>query len=207
MTSINTALLSLLFLISLTGCATMNKSECLNADWQMIGMEDGAQGHPVSQIGKHRKACAEHNIRPDLEAYENGHAAGIKQFCTAANGFRMGKSGGYYGGVCPPELEGEFLAGYDAGKELHAASAAVNQASAAVKSNTSELKQLKEDLQAKEAMLVSSKTSELQRVRLLEEIRADENKVEELEENALALERAKEEKQLEYDEVKRLNQY
>jgi hypothetical protein len=207
MTSINRALFFLIFLIGLTGCATMNKSECLNADWQMIGMEDGAQGQPVSHIGKHRKACAEHNIRPDLEAYENGHAAGMKQFCTAANGFRMGKSGGYYNGVCPSDLEEDFMAGYDAGRELHAASLGVNQAAAAVKSNDSELKKLKEDVQAKETMLVSSKTSEMQRVRLLEEIRADEKKVEELEEKALTLARDEEDKQLDYDEIKRLNQY
>lgn len=207
MNSINTALFSLLFLIGLAGCATMNKSECMNADWQMIGMEDGAQGQPVSHIGRHRKACAEHNIRPDLEAYEKGHAAGIKQFCTAANGFRMGKSGGYYGGVCPLDLEEEFMAGYDAGRELHTASIGVNQAAAAVKSNDSELKKLKEDLQSKEAILVSSITSELQRVRLLEEIRADEKRLKELEEKALTLAGEQEEKQLEYDELKRLNQY
>jgi hypothetical protein len=207
MISISRLLFSLILVIGLTGCATMNKSECLNADWHMIGMEDGSQGQAVSHIGKHRKACAEYNIRPDLAAYENGHAAGIRQFCTAANGFRMGKSGGYYSGVCPSDLEEDFMAGYDAGKQLHSANIAANQATSALKSNNDQLERLKKGLQAKEEMLVSSKTSEMSRVRLLEQIREDEAKIEELEAKTPELESAKEDKKLEYEEIKRLNQY
>ena len=38
-TASSAALLALL-----AGCATLNKNECLRADWYAIGLEDGARG-------------------------------------------------------------------------------------------------------------------------------------------------------------------
>jgi len=197
----------MMLLLGLVGCATMNKSECLNADWYMIGMEDGSQGQPLSHIGEHRKACAGYNIKPDLVAYEAGHAAGTEQFCTESNGFRLGKRGGSYNGVCPPSLEEIILAGYDAGKKVHGASVEASQAAAAVKSNQVQLDKLKKGVKAKEAVLVSSSTSELARVHLLEEIKADEKRIEALEEKVLILESEKDEKHAEYEEIKKMYQY
>jgi len=198
---------AMMLLAGLMGCASMNKSECLNADWHMIGMEDGSQGQPVSHIGKHRKACADYKIKPDLAAYEAGHVAGMGQFCTESNGFRLGKKGGFYSGVCPQELEEAFLIGYDAGKQVHVAAMEASRAANAAKSNQAQLDKLKKDIKAKEALLVSSKTSEMTRVHLLEEIKADGKKVEELEAKVLSLESDKEEKQAEYDEIKKMYQY
>jgi len=207
MVSIGRVTFVMMLLVGLVGCASMNKSECLNADWHMIGMEDGSQGQPVSHIGKHRKACADYNIKPDLVAYEAGHAAGTEQFCTESNGFRLGKRGVFYSGVCPPALEENFVTGYDAGRKVHVAAMEASQATNAAKSNQAQLDKLKKDIKAKEAVLVSSKTSELTRVHLLEEIKADEKKVEELEDKVLILESDKEEKQAEYEEIKKMYQY
>jgi hypothetical protein len=77
----------------------------------------------------------------------------------------------------------------------------------AVKSNQAQLDKLKKDIKAKEALLVSSKTSEMTRVHLLEEIKTDEKKVEEPEEKVLTLESDKEEKLVEYEEIKKMYQY
>lgn len=77
----------------------------------------------------------------------------------------------------------------------------------AVKSNQAQLDKLKKDIKAKEALLVSSKTSEMTRVHLLEEIKTDEKKVEEPEEKVLILESDKEEKLVEYEEIKKMYQY
>ena len=207
MVSIGRVSFVVIVLAGLTGCASMNKSECLNADWHMIGMEDGSQGQPVSYIGNHRKACADYNIRPDLVAYEAGHAVGMEQFCTESKGFRLGKRGGFYSGVCPPLLEDNFLTGYDAGRKVHVAATEASQAADAAKSNQAQLDKLKKDIKAKEALLVSSKTSEMTRVRLLEEIKTDEKKVEEMEEKVLNLQIDKEEKLAEYEEIKKMYQY
>lgn len=207
MVPISKVLFVMIFLAGLVGCASMNKSECLNADWYMIGMEDGSQGQPVSHIGKHRKACAEYNVTPDLMTYEAGHAAGMEQFCTESKGFRLGKKGGFYGGVCPPELEEDFLIGYDAGKKVHVASIEAKQAANAARSNQAQLDKLKKDIKAKEALLISSKTSEMARVELLKEIKADGKKVAELIARIPDLESDKEEKQAAYEEIKMMYQY
>ena len=105
---------------TVAGCATMDKSECREADWQTIGLEDGSAGRAVSYIGNHRKACAEYGVTPDLAAYRNGHAIGVRQFCTPPNGFRQGRAGRGYAGVCPTDLEHDFLAAHATGHRLYA---------------------------------------------------------------------------------------
>jgi hypothetical protein len=207
MVSIGRVTFLMIFLASLVGCASMNKSECLNADWHMIGMEDGSQGQPVSYIGKHRKACADYNIKPDLATYEAGHAAGMVQFCTESNGFRLGRNGGFYDEVCPLELEENFLTGYDAGRKIHVAKLDFQQAANAVKSNQAQLEKLKQDIKEKEVLLVSSETSIMTRIHLLEEIREDRKKADDLEAKALILESDKQEKLAEFEEIKEMYQY
>ena len=101
------------------GCATMDKSECREADWRTIGLEDGSAGRAVAYIGNHRKACAEYGVAPDLAAYRDGHAIGVRQFCTPPNGFRQGRAGRGYAGVCPPDLENDFLAAHATGHRLY----------------------------------------------------------------------------------------
>ena len=41
-------LIATICLILLSGCATMNRSECQTADWRMIGLEDGSQGRALA---------------------------------------------------------------------------------------------------------------------------------------------------------------
>jgi len=108
-----------------SGCATMNASECQNADWETIGFEDGSKGRLTSRVGKHCKACAEHNIIPNLGFYLKGHAQGVKLFCTESNGFITGKMGTSYNGVCPAELSEKFLNGYRIGKQFYTVSHAI----------------------------------------------------------------------------------
>lgn len=103
----------------LAGCATLDESECQNANWYAIGLEDGAQGRALEQIGKHRRACADHGIQPDPERYALGRNEGLKSFCTYERGLRLGRAGTAYHGVCPEPLAREFLAGYDRGREIH----------------------------------------------------------------------------------------
>ena len=64
--SIPRLLFSAFTIFFVASCATMSESECEEADWEIIGLEDGAQGHPLSHIGQHRKACAEYGVKPDL---------------------------------------------------------------------------------------------------------------------------------------------
>jgi hypothetical protein len=154
-----------------SGCATLNKSECRKADWEMIGLEDGAKGHPLTYIGNHRKACAEYGVKSDLDQYSIGHQAGLTRFCTLDNGFKQGRAGREYNNVCPVELEGQFLAGYDTGRELHELKSEIDQMLQDARTANAEKTQLKEKLQNIETMLVSGVMSASDRKALLDEFK------------------------------------
>jgi hypothetical protein len=155
----------------LVGCASMNESECVNADWRMIGLEDGMAGKSKSQIGGHRKACAKHSITPDLDAYNGGHAEGVTQFCTKARGFTFGHAGGTYSGVCPAHLVDDFMAGYRDGKELHSAEQAVRSLSSSIASYTRQIKATAKEIEQKETLLISDSTGADTRRTLLTDIK------------------------------------
>lgn len=84
----------------LAACSSLSRDECLTADWETIGFEDGANGQPRQRIGEHRKACASHGITPDREAYDAGYAEGIATFCTFDRGEQAGRSGQQPMAVC-----------------------------------------------------------------------------------------------------------
>ena len=50
---------------SLSGCASLSKSECLSADWEDIGIRDGANGQPEEYLIQHAKACSKVHVVPD----------------------------------------------------------------------------------------------------------------------------------------------
>lgn len=152
-----------------TGCATLNESECRNADWRTIGFEDGARGASASRIGEHREACADHGIAPDLAAYRQGRNEGLRQYCRAQNGFRLGERGAAYNGVCPADVEAEFQAAYEAGKRLHDASSRVRYTQSRIRNKELQLSQLKRTRQSKQAQLVSPGVSAARRAELLAE--------------------------------------
>jgi hypothetical protein len=204
---VSRGLFVILIILGLAGCSTMNQSECLQADWSMIGMEDGAKGQPISRIGEHRKACAEYGVTPDMEQYRIGHTTGLRQFCTESNGYQIGKRGGPYSTVCPPELEESFLIGYNVGRQLFTSAQEVRQATNAIKLKKSALKQLQDQIVTKEKRLISDKTSETTRRRLLEEIRDDEARAAVLEDEIFTLEVVKFDKQFEYDELMNASPY
>ena len=110
---------SVALLVLVAGCATLDKNECLRADWYAVGLEDGARGQAVERLGNHRRACAEHGITPQTERYIAGRAEGLKSYCTYERGVSVGRSGQGYSAVCPEGLAGRFSAGYQLGKEIH----------------------------------------------------------------------------------------
>jgi uncharacterized protein DUF2799 len=102
-----------------SACATLDKDECVNADWYAIGLEDGARGRAVERLGDHRRACAKHNVTPNADRYVAGRNEGLKSFCTYERGFAEGQAGHPYGAVCPAPLAKGFIAGHQKGRELY----------------------------------------------------------------------------------------
>ncbi len=100
------------------GCATVSKEDCLVTDWYEIGRMDGRQGKPRIAFQGRAKACLEHGISADRQAYYKGHDQGLKYYCTEQKGFELGQRGLPYKSVCPLQLEPDFRAGYNKGMQF-----------------------------------------------------------------------------------------
>ena len=103
----------------LGGCASLDKAECVNADWYAIGLEDGARGRAIERLGEHRRACAEHGVMPNPERWLAGRTEGLKSFCTFQRGYSNGRAGQPYADVCPADLVAAFSAGWRQGRDLY----------------------------------------------------------------------------------------
>lgn len=63
-------IISIAISFTLAGCASgMDSAECVTADWRAIGYEDGSQGRGANSFSERRKACADHGVTPNFEAY------------------------------------------------------------------------------------------------------------------------------------------
>lgn len=100
------------------GCATLNETECTQGDWQQIGYSDGNSGlDSADRLARHAKACQKHGVSLDTSLYQSGYADGVSNYCQPENGFKVGRAGSAYKGVCPLAMESEFLVDYVSGLE------------------------------------------------------------------------------------------
>lgn len=121
------------FLIS--GCATLSKDECIQANWHSIGYTDGAKGSNAGRFQKHQKACAKHGIQANYETYKAGHRSGLEEvYCKPRSGYEAGLRGERYGNVCPKRMERNFLPAYNYGRDIYLLTAKQREFSA--KSNS-----------------------------------------------------------------------
>ena len=174
------ALRLLPLLLLLSGCATLNESECRSADWRTIGMEDGGKGLPLTTVGRHRKACAEFGVKPDAEAYRLGYADGVVSFCTPRNGFIQGKAGRTHYDVCPASLRDEFLAGYEDGRELYGLERERDRLRRDIRTDEEKLEDARDRLTRREERIVAAGVSSSERETLLVEIKAELTRIEDL---------------------------
>ncbi len=165
----------LVCLAVISGCASLGKEECLNADWRTIGYEDGARGQQASYIGRHRKACAKYGVKPDFDLYENGRRQGLREYCTPRNGYYLGVKGSRYNGVCPKDLEGAYRAALGRGRKVYALNSEIKQKETELKKIYSQLDTIELDLTETENELVRKGVSPQRRRQLLEEIRTLED--------------------------------
>lgn len=105
----------------LAGCATMTPEEraqaCQATDWQRFGENDGRLGVPTSERADDFQDCADAGAPADLVAYQAGRRAGLVEYCTAENGYRVGYEGRRYRKVCPTDSEQDFLQGLAQGRK------------------------------------------------------------------------------------------
>lgn len=120
LTGIRPVVLTTTIALLVSGCATLNKSECTTGNWSVIGQSDGASGKVISdQLKAHNKACSKHGISVDQDTYMLGYNEGIASYCTTESGYNVGTKFGKsvynrnaYKDVCPDDQELSFLEGY-----------------------------------------------------------------------------------------------
>ena len=158
-------------IVLLSGCATMSEDQCLVGDWGGQGWRDGAAGHQVSRLDDHAKACAKYGVAPNMSAYLSSREDGLRTYCTWENGFRQGRQGGSYGGVCSPAEERDFLPAYEDGRRIYGVEQAVSSAESALNSAISRIDDREDKLEAKERELRQEGLTDEQRQRIRERIR------------------------------------
>jgi len=152
---------------TLSGCAGMSEQECVTLDWRTVGFEDGTQGRPVGTIGNYRQACSKYGVSSDLESYRAGHADGVEVYCRPARGFDVGHRGTSYQGVCPAQLEPDFLAAYNSGRHLYELESTLRRIEGQIAGNHRAQENIKKELTAIGVAMVSDETSPEQRVLLV----------------------------------------
>jgi hypothetical protein len=132
--------------LALGSCATMSAEQCMAGDWSGQGYSDGQSGLTMSRLDEHAEACAKHGVLPDADAYASGRRQGLVHYCTPHKGFEVGRTGSGYAGVCPSELEADFMPAYRDGQIVYEVEAALASARGRVDSLGARLEELDEKI-------------------------------------------------------------
>ena len=154
--------------VLLASCATLDKNECLNADWELIGYEDGAKGYQATRIGDHRKACSQHGVSPDLAAYTKGRERGLKTYCTPANGFKVGQQGSSLRQVCPQNMRAGFSEAFDYGRKIYLHREDISRFKNDVRLASKNIHALQEELALNEALIIKGARGPRERAELVQ---------------------------------------
>lgn len=95
-------------LLALMSCASLNEDSCRAGDWEGIGYNDGTNGRLLTYLGEHREACSEYGITPNSTSWLRGRLEGLKQYCTPANVYDVGRRGRDLSPVCSPAQASEL---------------------------------------------------------------------------------------------------
>ncbi len=173
----NQVLIIILLLSSVSGCATLDKSECESANWEVIGFEDGAAGRSNSRISLHRKACAEYAVKPDLNRYLSGHDKGLVKYCTYKNGVMLGERGRPLSNICDTHNSNEFTSGYHKGKSKYDLKKKIVDLKLRIKDRKAEIEQIQISIKIKEDLVLSNAIGLSKKRLLLEEIKGLQSEV------------------------------
>ena len=103
----------------LGACASLTQEECLNANWESIGYNDGARGRLESYITRHFDACGKVGVTPDVQAWQAGRLQGLPLYCTPSNAYSVGRAGNDLSPVCPASQQRSLFFSWDWGQEYY----------------------------------------------------------------------------------------
>lgn len=197
----------LVLILAGQGCATLDKDECLVADWQLIGYQDGVVGKSAAVVSEYREDCAKHGVVPDLAGYQSGRDQGLQQYCKPANGYRLGESGRAYATLCPSGMEDEFRAAYDDGREIYLARSRVKSTRSQIQGHRQDIENLEQDKGDKLAQLIQEGLTSEQRVLLLYEIHGIDEEIDSVAGEINVLEHDLQHQQAQLDHLRQTRTY
>ncbi len=127
----------------LTSCASLTKEECQLGNWLVIGHSDGVNGRSASRISEHQKACARVNINPNYAEWERGRQAGLLEYCTESNAYRLGRRGRTINSVCPEKKAMRLIKMNEKGKVLYRLESKISSDRDKLEKYQEEIKKLK----------------------------------------------------------------
>ena len=166
--------------VLMVGCATLNEDECVTADWYEIGYSDGVKGQPDSYLEKHRKACAKHGVRANLDDWLAGREAGLKRYCTAQKGYEEGLNNRTYHGVCEGRAADEFLRAYEQGQQLYQQRTLVSDLERDIAQTSEDIVALEDEWNAIRRALLNDNLSATERAELINQLERNKEESETL---------------------------
>lgn len=125
---------AVLITLSLVGCASLSKEECLGGNWEEIGFRDGTNGRTSDYILSHAKACEKTGVVPVQSVWEQGRQRGLPAYCVPQKAYSEGRSGRSLNAVCPaaqmPSLRAANAKGqeyYEYSEEIDSKHSRINQ--------------------------------------------------------------------------------
>ena len=148
-------------LAALSGCASLSKSECLSADWQDIGIRDGANGQPEEYLLQHSTACAKVGVAPDRERWLAGRAQGLDRFCTPERAYQIGENGnGFDAGICRNYDQERLFDAYQKGRDVNHLAGQIDSIDSEIRDVRARLD--KKDLEQKEREQLAYRLGQLE---------------------------------------------
>jgi hypothetical protein len=142
-------LASAALLFGLAGCASLSKDECMSANWEDIGIRDGANGRPEEYLIQHSTACAKVNVVPDRGAWLHGRERGLERYCVPQRMYSIGEYGGSFDiGVCRNFDQDRLAHAYERGRDVYRLSAELGSIDSEMRGIREQLE--KKDLEQKE---------------------------------------------------------
>ena len=159
------AILAAAALLATSGCASLSKSECLNANWEDIGTRDGANGQPEEYLIQHSTACAKVNVAPDRGAWLHGREKGLERYCQPHRMYNIGEYGGSFDSAICRNFDQERLEdAYDKGREVNRRAGILNEIDAELRDIRTKLEN--KDLEKKERERLAYRLGQLEYQRI-----------------------------------------
>jgi hypothetical protein len=152
-------------LLSTGGCASLSKDECLSANWEDVGIRDGANGQPEEYLIRHSTACAKVSVVPDRGAWMHGREKGLERFCVPSRMYNIGEyGGGFDAAICRNFDQERLIDAYEKGREVNRRIGTLSNIDAELRDIRTRLE--KKDLEQKERERLAYRLGQLEYERI-----------------------------------------